>query len=445
MTRASNGLFAAVAVTAALAAGALVAVASPRPMVVAYLVGAIALVYVAVRWPECIFAFFLFSSFVKSAIGGVDITLVTAGLTVLGTLVRVHTAGRKRTPSAVWLFIALAAVVLAGVVGTPSLGYGLDKALRFGTLGLMTVLVVPQLLSDRASLRRFALSLAVIGTAMAATADWAGGDPRFWGRYTAFGSDTIALGRATALAIVCWVVLASRRQVRLISAIGGVGLCAWALLGSGNRAALVGVVLAGIALVVTGVVRGRKSWKAVLAVVACLAVLASVAWVAAPARSRDRYVALVQGGAQDNSSNERRLMYADAVAQFERAPVFGIGTGGFESATPVYRYPHNSLLELLAENGIVGGALYVALVAAALYLATREDWRAGGLATRFALAGVLVTLPSALASSDINGHRLLYAFIALALVLPLLPREAPAEHPSAEGTGPGVAGKETAA
>lgn len=56
---------------------------------------------------------------------------------------------------------------------------------------------------------------------------------------------------------------------------------------------------------------------------------------------------------------ERGNLYKLAVGEFVRRPFLGMGAGGFQVKYGKGYYPHNILLELLSETGIVGTLLYL--------------------------------------------------------------------------------------
>ena len=94
--------------------------------------------------------------------------------------------------------------------------------------------------------------------------------------------------------------------------------------------------------------------------------------------------ALVPEGTSANSG-DRILMYSSAVQHFLSCPAFGCGYG-----VPHYYsdlYPHNALLELLAEGGILAGALWIALMVVSAR-ACRNSPFAMGLLVLFALTSL---------------------------------------------------------
>jgi O-antigen ligase len=65
---------------------------------------------------------------------------------------------------------------------------------------------------------------------------------------------------------------------------------------------------------------------------------------------------LVTPVAQDTSTAFRFLAWLQAIFDFLGSPIFGIGTGSFYLDNPILPliYPHNLILELSSENGLVG-------------------------------------------------------------------------------------------
>lgn len=63
---------------------------------------------------------------------------------------------------------------------------------------------------------------------------------------------------------------------------------------------------------------------------------------------------------------DRRSVWADTLAMFRAHPVFGVGLGAFETVYPIYgrgngtlaiQFAHNDYLQILADGGLIGGAL----------------------------------------------------------------------------------------
>jgi O-antigen ligase len=90
---------------------------------------------------------------------------------------------------------------------------------------------------------------------------------------------------------------------------------------------------------------------------------------------------------------DRQSVWGDTLAMFRSHPLFGIGLGAFETVYPIYgrgngtfliQFAHNDYLQILADAGMVGGALalwFVASLARALSVALKfSDRLMSGLA-----------------------------------------------------------------
>ena len=66
--------------------------------------------------------------------------------------------------------------------------------------------------------------------------------------------------------------------------------------------------------------------------------------------------------ASNEASVDRLWMFIDALVKFKEAPFFGHGFGKLNYGLAGYEYPHNILLELLAETGVVGLSIFIFLI-----------------------------------------------------------------------------------
>jgi O-antigen ligase len=205
--------------------------------------------------------------------------------------------------------------------------------------------------------------------------------------------------------------------VRLAAAAAAI-ICLAGFFLTGSRGGLVAFSVALVAAVAFG---GR--WRGRALALALLLVTATVAYYAvyAPEDIRDRVASAVEGdsGGSDIEQQESRLtIWTVGWRIAEDNPVIGVGVGNFKEESPGYvlepgtlfrtdrvldrpAEAHNSYLHVLAELGIVGVALFIAIVAfsisagikAAGAFARVGDWRMEIL-TR----GILVALVGVLAA-----------------------------------------------
>ena len=175
---------------------------------------------------------------------------------------------------------------------------------------------------------------------------------RSQGRYAISNEayDPIALGRlaAAGLLIALYVLLAERKY-RLVGLIG-VPLMTVTLLASGGRGSLLGVI-AGMAVLfgVHSVFAVRRS--RILAAIAASVVVASLV---VPGAAVTRSTSVFFGGSEGLNSGGRTALWTTAWNAFVTHPLEGLGTGGFAALDLPENYPHNLLLEIASELGVIG-------------------------------------------------------------------------------------------
>jgi O-antigen ligase len=85
-----------------------------------------------------------------------------------------------------------------------------------------------------------------------------------------------------------------------------------------------------------------------------------------PAEAIQRSTSFFLGTGSGRSSNQRTTLWGEAWQLFTEHPLFGRGVGGFALRDPIYVYPHNILLEALAELGIFGFATVASFLVLAI-------------------------------------------------------------------------------
>lgn len=91
---------------------------------------------------------------------------------------------------------------------------------------------------------------------------------------------------------------------------------------------------------------------------------------------------------QGVSIDERAMAHGDALRIFSENILLGVGTAGFKSYSEI-EYPHNAMLEMLSENGLLGGTALGLVYLVIIMLLLKIIIRYNGLAL---LIGSLVVL-----------------------------------------------------
>jgi O-antigen ligase len=136
-------------------------------------------------------------------------------------------------------------------------------------------------------------------------------------------------------------------------------ICVGALLATGTRGAAIGA-LAGIVVVVATRWRGIRKLE-----VALVAVVALVGAVLALAPQITAFIARGESAAQLETLNFRTDLWSQALADFAQHPLYGFGftaDRGLFLDTTGLGGGHNAIINLLVDTGVVGTAIWFALL-----------------------------------------------------------------------------------
>jgi O-antigen ligase len=100
-----------------------------------------------------------------------------------------------------------------------------------------------------------------------------------------------------------------------------------------------------------------------------------------------------QGAFTDPSSQGRLDLYHQSVDLISQAPIFGHGIGAFgylANYQVLDIYPHNMILEILINNGVVGLLFFLAALLPLLWFALRRAWPTNAGWQPIFIAGVLI-------------------------------------------------------
>ncbi|MFI5896639.1 O-antigen ligase family protein [Actinoplanes sp. NPDC051513] len=235
------------------------------------------------------------------------------------------------------------------------------------------------------------------------------------GRYSAFGGGPNVFVRIQILGIIAAIALFLHH--RRWWTLAPVPLFLLAAVLSGSRAGL----LAGAAVGAVALLRLRHRLRAapVVAAGVGLVVAAAIAWQFAPPAFTSLFEErFVEQTVQDHYLSDRTSIWQAAGKLAVEHPVVGTGLDGFYGTIGINQgveYPHNYLLGVAAEGGLIGIALLATTIV--LWAGTVRGARGSGLAVA---AAVFVAL-SSLFSGDYYDARLAWLFAALAAAAAVVP------------------------
>jgi len=253
------------------------------------------------------------------------------------------------------------------------------------------------------------------------------GESEFWGpRVYLYWGNIVAIGAAIALGMV---IYGRQHSLLRILAVATAGFGFFFVMASGARGAALGIMLAGLLVLLLNpprIASGRIELpKAqLLAFAALAALLGYVGYLLATGQSTatiDRLLELFEEAKDPLLRNRANRFdyFMGAWRAWLDSPIFGQGLQGFRIFFCGYEaegcYPHNAFLQVMADFGAVGLALFVALLWVALRHVGPRALRDDPLRTILFMAFVPIFFSSMVAGDLTVNHRLFFFLGLLAM------------------------------
>lgn len=173
----------------------------------------------------------------------------------------------------------------------------------------------------------------------------------------------VALGVPVAAYLIVTPGTDRWRHVRLMIGAAYIPIAGFAVLITGSRTGLAALIPG---IVFLGYRLARRRPSVAIGTLTALAVVAVVVFPFAPPTVRAR-LAGTEEAIASGDLNDRGAVWAEAIRLIVDHPVLGVGAGAFRgAAVGVNKVGHNFALSLLAEVGIIGFALFLGMLVAAL-------------------------------------------------------------------------------
>lgn len=328
------------------------------------------IIYYLFQYPEVAFGLFLTAGFFKGDIhlknilpDFFDLTIFFAFIVVLAILMNIF----KKKISIPYIslklilpYLGLLLLMLLSLIYTLSPIYGADKFLKFATLTTLTIFAPLFLFRNKIILERFIYTIIALSTIMSIDAFIAGSRAVFSATYLGFGRIT----GASVLIIIFYFMIKSnvkRKTVWLLLLLINLA----GLFYSAGRAPIVILVFTTIVMLFLSF--NFKKFSINKPILLCfiliifLTILSIFFFPQITQTSLARFNVMLsefQGTVQGIPPvGERMEMFSLALKGFFHSPFFGVGIGGFSAfayGVDVHSYPHNILLEIGSELGILG-------------------------------------------------------------------------------------------
>ena len=372
----------------------------------------------------------------RSIQGHVDLTLLSLCVAVFVILSHAIFASRRvqvgpgrfaGSSKQITAFFFFVLIVAASYLYTPAPQYGGEKLIRVLLIGSFFLLAPLYLINSEEDLRDF--GLAFVGLAlMQAFVLFARVGRVSSASAGAPDSDVTRIGAGwllgMAILFLAFFQVTKTSFSRKVLSVFAMPILVAGLIASASRGALFATLIAGMFLL-HRVYKGRSK-VVVMAIVILALVCAGGAFYFLRSMGNGKYSekaheieAMASGHQSSGTAAERFEFYRAAFREVEQRPLLGLGVGGWS----VYywgkderAYPHDLLLEISTEEGLVG-IFGFAIFLWAIYRANRDLSELTG--AHFAVVGglLLYMLVATAFSGDLDDDRILWLWSGMALAV----------------------------
>lgn len=300
--------------------------------------------------------------------------VIVAGVWALAALA----AGRVRPPGTLLVLMALfVAWCLASIIWSVDSELSIRQAMTYLQLLMLAVILWDLVQTERdlrLTLQAYVLGSWVVVVRLVET--YLSGD--VMRRFTVGEFNQNTLGLVLCLALpMAWHLASSARSVRepdlsvrlRLANLAFIPGALFAIFLTSSRAALLGALL-GLGYMALSLRHARWGWR--LAAVGAAVAIAVFGWRYIPEQSLERYESTASE-LSEGDWNGRLPIWEEGLRMFEDNWLVGVGARAFATgAVETGNAPHNLVLSLLAELGLIGFGLYASIMAAAGVQALRQ-------------------------------------------------------------------------
>lgn len=386
---------------------------------------------------ELYFALFLYAGVFKESIKlPIDLAAVFLLLTCVLMMINIYRKGvlNKTFLVLTTVLFTIVGYILLNFIFTSGNAYFADKLIKFILLTIPTIVLTVLILNSKESVHKFYVSIVLITITIALILV-----PSLIARGTNIGFIGISggnyqgvarlLGAGLVIAIFYFLLIETNLKKKAIMLIASL-LILTVLLGTGSRMPILGVILAStyiafqLVLLKSGVIYLRKGVKNLIPFVITLGLVIPIIIQKGVLQTIIyRFIVLFTENGGGTSTLGRIERFDTALDMLKSAPFLGTGLGSFSVyyGNREYDYPHNLILEISSELGLLGLLLFLSIIFfSAIFSFTnirKKKLTTIGMVT----IGLLIYhLSNAMVSGDINSNRILYVFIILLYFLPIL-------------------------
>ena len=316
------------------------------------------------------------------------VAMPTLGL----TMVMVVMEGSHRNFSAFNLFALLLAVwYLVGIWWTPDLEWGMEILKTYIMLIMMSFMFTYLINSEYKF--RWTYQAYVLGTVTATGIIFNnflnGVTGPYYNRYTVehIETDNMAIILALGIPMAVWLYTQYENKLAKLLNVAFIPIIFYGIFLTGTRT---GLVTGMIGIMYLAFTQRKASFNLKLIYFGGVISLAVAVVSLAPKASVERIFSLGKS-LQSGDLNYREVIWQHSISAWGDNPVLGNGTGSLGNVLNSYhvefKWAHNSYVQILTENGLIGLCLYLLMLGSLLYYALKC-----GVETKFFLLTLWITI-----------------------------------------------------
>ena len=393
------------------------------------------LVLISFKYPQVSLALFLMAGLLKSLLmfkfgffRVVDITVLCAILLLVAMVYSfVKSGGRLKDIISLplGLYLLLAVLLLLGTQYTSAPNYGLQKSSRFATLGLIAFLAPIFFAHNTREIKLMIWILFIVGIvfcmgtiiAPQAAVLLQVSETRARFLETNALSTAVQIGVASIIAFIFAIMVHTPKSLRMAS-LALIPVMIAAMIITGSRGPFLGMVFTWLIAFFVCRKGTSKAWGPVITTIILIAMI--VLFIRLPEAFTTRISNMWKGTYEaERAGRTRTELFSWVIPRISERPILGHGTGAYavdRGGLDIAAYPHNIILELLYEVGLVGaaiGSLFLWLIfrrwkQAAKFIHLHELDIGTFQIVHIAGLLFLFTLLQAMKSSDIDGNRIMF-------------------------------------
>lgn len=386
---------------------------------------------------ELFFVLFLYGGVFKGSLGfTVDISAIFLLLTFMSVLFKV--SYKKSINKAVILpvisLLFLYAVLLISYLFSPGEVYATEKIYKFTIATIPAIIFSLILFDNKLSVFRFFMLMVVLCTILSLYSF-----PSIIQRGSSLGFNEgnyqgLALLSGVSLIVITFYFLtqALTKTTKLISLLATI-IIAFVLFSSGSRMPIIGFFIASIYLISNTVIF-RGSVVKIRNGTRILLLLLIIAIGTLPVILKNgfletiiyRFSVLFTEDYGGTSSAGRIERLSSAFEMISGSPFIGNGLGSFPlyfNGNDIYDYPHNIIIEIFAETGLLGLLAFTLffLISLIRTISMKHSFNGFKPTLKIVIVGIfLYYFSNSLTSGDINGNRFLFVFMSMMCMFPVI-------------------------